>query len=281
MTGAGLIARPLLFSEVTLAASTLPVELADQARAEVADLLDLQLSPLGLVAIDAMALQSGETVLDIGCGAGQTLLQLAERVGPTGRVIGIDIAARVLDVARSRTAGIDQICLVQADAAVLALPDGTADCVYSRFGVMGLTEPIPAFANFRRMTKPGGRLGFVCWRSLEENELDFVPLQAAGLDLSVDRTPFKFERRDFITDILHVAGWRHIEILPFDAKVSSGGIDAMTTVLTRVGALGQILRGNPALYPRAEEAVRAVLRARMSGADVNLTAACWVVVATA
>ena len=95
------------------------LELADSARGEVADLLDLQLSPLGLAAMDALAPQPGQTIVDIGCGAGQTVQQLASRVGPDGHVIGVDIAPRVLEVARSRTAGLSQVELIQADAAPL------------------------------------------------------------------------------------------------------------------------------------------------------------------
>src|SRR4029450_12672609 len=102
-----------------MAAQTSSLEVADNARGEVADLLDLQLSPLGLAAMDALALQPGQTIVDIGCGAGQTVQQLASRVGPSGRVIGVDIAPRVLEVARSRTAGLGQVQLIQADAAAL------------------------------------------------------------------------------------------------------------------------------------------------------------------
>ena len=189
-----------------------PAELADRVRAEVADLLDLQLSPLGLAAIHALDPRCGQVVLDIGFGAGQSLLQLAGRVGPSGSVIGIDIGPHVLEVARIRTAGISQVCLMQADAATLALSDAMADGVFSRFGVMALDDPIAAFTNFRRMTKRGGHLSFVCWRSLGENELDFVPLQAAGLEKSVDLTPFKLERRDYLMEFLHAAGWRDVAV---------------------------------------------------------------------
>ena len=165
-------------------------EVADLVRAEVADLLDLQLSPLGLAAMDALAPRPGDTVLDIGCGAGQTLLQLAQRVGARGRVIGVDIAPQALGVARSRTAELPQIELIQADAAALGLPDAMADGVFSRLGIMGFDDPVPAFANLRRMTRTGGQLSFVCWRSLQENELDLLPLHAAALDVAIDPTPF-------------------------------------------------------------------------------------------
>jgi tRNA G46 methylase TrmB len=62
--------------------------LGADAWADAAELVDLQLSPLGLPAIGALDLRPGNVVLDIGCGAGQTLVQFAERVGPEGRVIG-------------------------------------------------------------------------------------------------------------------------------------------------------------------------------------------------
>ena len=245
------------------------------------DLLDLQLSPLGLAAMDALAPQPGQTIVDIGCGAGQTVEQLAKRVGPRGHVIGVDIAPRVLEVARSRTADLSQVQLIQADAAALTLPDQMADGVYSRFGVMALDDPVAAFANFRRITRAGGRLAFVCWRSLEENELDLVPLQAAGLDIPIDRTPFKFERRDYLLDVLRSAGYAKIAIEAFDARVSSGNLDAMMTVLTKVGALGKLLRETPALLSSVEPKVRAVLMAGARDRDISLKAATWIVSAAA
>jgi ubiquinone/menaquinone biosynthesis C-methylase UbiE len=67
-----------------------------EAWAEAYELIDLQLSPLGLRVIEALGLGSGDIVLDVGCGAGQTLLQLAERVGTEGRVIGVDVAPLLL-----------------------------------------------------------------------------------------------------------------------------------------------------------------------------------------
>jgi ubiquinone/menaquinone biosynthesis C-methylase UbiE len=229
--------------------------------------------------MDALDPQPGQTILDVGCGAGQTLLQLASRIGPSGRVIGVDIAPRVLDVARSRTAGLRQIQLVQADAAALALPNETVDGVFSRFGVMAIDNPLAAFSNFRRMTKRGGRLSFVCWRSLEENDLDRIPFQAAGLDIPIDKTPFKFERRDYLMSILQSAGFVEIEIDPFDTEVSSGRIDAMMSVLTRVGVLGKLLRETPTLLAGAEPKVRAALMAQASDGDISLKAATWIVTA--
>ena len=64
--------------------------------------LDRQIAPLGLEALNALAPVKGEHIIDIGCGCGQTSLDLATRVGPEGRVVGVDISTPMLDVARRR-----------------------------------------------------------------------------------------------------------------------------------------------------------------------------------
>ncbi len=224
-----------------------PADLAGKAWAEVADVLDLQLSPLGLRAIAALAPRIGEAVLDVGCGAGQTVLQLADLVGPPGRVTGVDIAPLPLAVARRRAVGCDQVDFVEGDAQTLALPADSFDAVHSRFGVMAFRDPIAAFSNLRHMLKPAGRLAFVCWRALAENELDVLPLRAAGLEDRLDPTPFSFADPGRIRATLQKAGFRDVAIQPHDETVSSGNLDAMVSVLLQVGPLGKIIRENPDL----------------------------------
>lgn len=254
-----------------------------QTWAANADLIDRQLSPLGLAAMDRLTLDPGAVVLDIGCGTGQTLLQLADRVGPGGQVIGVDLAPLLLDVARQRSALLSQIRLIEADAQDLPLPDASADAAFSRFGVMGFRDPEAAFSNLRRILRPGGQLGFVCWRALDENELDHFPLAAAGLDAPVDQTPFSFADPDTISHTLHAAGFTAITLAPHDEDVSSGDLDAMVQVLSSVGPLGRILRETPDLRARAEPRLRAALAARRAGrgdpASVHLRASVWIVTA--
>jgi SAM-dependent methyltransferase len=254
---------------------------AARAWAEVREPLDRQLSPLGLRAIEAMAPQPGEVVLDVGCGAGQTVLQLAERVGPRGRVIGVDVAPLLLDIARERTAGLGHVGFIEADAQALDLPGASLDGVFSRFGVMAFADPVAAFANFCRMLKPGGRLAFVCWRSLQENELDLLPLQAAGLGRLADPTPFSFADPDRLRAVLGAAGFRDPQVHAHDQAVTSGDLESTLAVLLKVGPLGRILREDPSLRSAAEPRVRAALAARGDPAHVALKAATWIVTAWA
>ena len=253
--------------------------LAARAWVEVSELLDLQLAPLGIRAIDALGPAPGDVVIDIGCGAGQSTLQLAERVGATGRVVGVDIAGPLLDLAMRRAADLPQVSFLKADAQCLDLPDQSADGIYSRFGVMALADRQAAFANFRRLLKPSGRLAFVCWRALEANELDLMPLQATGLEAMADRTPFSFADTDFLCTMLRGAGFDDIMVQASDEAVSSGSLDAMATVLLRVGPLGRILRENPGLKAEAEPKLRAALADHEEHGAVALRAATWIVTA--
>lgn len=146
---------------------------------------------------------------------------------------------------------------------------------------MFFADPIKAFANMHRMLRRGGRIAFVCWRSLNENELDYFPVEAAGLTAAIDVTPFSFEKAGTVDRVLRSAGFDLIEIRALDAQVSSGDAEAMLKVVTRVGALGTILRETPALLADAERRVRTALSVREREGKVSLRAATWIATATA
>jgi len=258
-----------------------PQDLGDRARAELSALIDRQISPLGLAAMDALAPTLGQTVLDIGCGAGETILQLAHRVGPKGQVLGVDLAPRVLDVARVRTRHLAQVTLMQADAALLPLPAESVDGIFSRFGTMFFADPPAAFYNLRGLLKRGGKIGFVCWRSMDENEIDFFPLAAVGLSGKADGAPFSFEHAGTIEQVLRSAGFEDIRIAAHDDQISCGDAEATLEVVTRVGALGVILRESPVLKGEVLGPVRTALSKRERDGEVKLGAATWIVTATA
>jgi SAM-dependent methyltransferase len=102
----------------------------------------------------------GETVLDVGCGAGMDLLLAAKRTGATGRAIGIDMTAAMVERARkaAEDSGLRQVEVRQGDATSLPVADASVDVVSSN-GVLNLVpEKERAFAEILRVLKPGGRL---------------------------------------------------------------------------------------------------------------------------
>ncbi len=103
-------------------------------------------------------LHAGETVLDVGCGLGPTTVELAHRVAPDGRAIGLDVSRKMIERARRRAAGIANIEFVAGDAASHRFAAPFADLLFSRFGVMFFGDPIAAFTNLRQAIKPSGRV---------------------------------------------------------------------------------------------------------------------------
>lgn len=253
----------------------------DKALAKVSGLVDRQLSPLGLQAIKVLDPRPGETVLDLGCGAGQTLLQIAELVGANGSVIGVDISNVLLSIARERCASDPRIELIEADAQTLCLPKASLDCIFSRFGVMGFANPSVAFDNFRSLLKSGGRLAFCCWRTLEENELDRIPIEAAGRKNEVRAKPFSFADPSYVRKLLEGAGFESVVFEAYNERVSCGSLNETVEVLLSVGALGQIVREKPTIRSEVEPLLREALLARGVSATVELTAAVWIVSALA
>ena len=138
---------------------------------------DLMLAPASEALLERARPEPGMAALDIGCGCGATTLELVKRVGPNGRVLGVDVSQPMLACAKARLSSYPEAQLVLADAAVHPFAP-FADLAISRFGVMFFGDPAGAFANIRKAIKPSGRLVFACWRKLEENLWMQVPLHA-------------------------------------------------------------------------------------------------------
>jgi len=105
-------------------------------------------------------IHAGETVLDIGCGAGMDLLLAAQQVGPAGKAIGVDMTDAMLEraSASARATGLAQVEVRKGDATSLPVEDASVDVVISN-GVLNLVpEKQRAFNEIIRVLKPGGRL---------------------------------------------------------------------------------------------------------------------------
>jgi Methylase involved in ubiquinone/menaquinone biosynthesis len=140
--------------------------------------IDALFAGLTQVALDQATPQHGEHVLDVGCGSGTTLLELAARVGSRGHVLGADIAQASVERARERIAasGLANAKAILADVSTHAFAPKQFDLVFSRFGVMFFADPTATFTRLRAAVKPGGRLTLAVFRGADRNPWATAPI---------------------------------------------------------------------------------------------------------
>lgn len=109
--------------------------------------------------------QPGDAVLDVATGTGLAALAAAQRVGAGGRVVGVDLSAGMLAVARQavEAAGARNVELVHADAEAQAFPAASFDVVLCVSSLPYLTDIPAALKAWHGLLKPGGRVAFNCW----------------------------------------------------------------------------------------------------------------------
>jgi len=119
----------------------------------------------GAATVSRLPLTAGHTVLDLCCGAGASAIPAARVARPEGRVLGIDVAEPLLEMARARAAreGLANIEFRHGDATGTALPDGSFDAVICVFGVFFVPDMAGFVAEMWRLVRPGGVLAITTW----------------------------------------------------------------------------------------------------------------------
>lgn len=226
-----------------------------------ADSLNTFSDAYGTPAMDALRVEPGERVLEIGCGPGTTAIELAKRVAPDGEVVGVDISPAMVAAAtrRAAAAGSANLRFFATDAQTGDLGQGF-DAAYSRFGVMFFLDPVAAFANVGRSLRAGGRLACAVWGPLGDNPWMFVPTLAAGPVLKAELTvpgadepgPFSLADRDRVASVLSQAGLVDVgvELVEGSRLIGTTTADEDVRMLFEVGPLGEA-------YEVADEATRA------------------------
>jgi ubiquinone/menaquinone biosynthesis C-methylase UbiE len=136
------------------------VYLLGRADAELARLRN-QIADLALdsaAQLDRIGIAPGERVVDLGCGPGGVLGLLAERVGPTGHVLGIERSPHFVELARDLAAerGLEQVEVVEGDAYATGLADGSFDGASMRLVLVNVPEPERIVREMVRLVRPGG-----------------------------------------------------------------------------------------------------------------------------
>jgi ubiquinone/menaquinone biosynthesis C-methylase UbiE len=205
-------------------------------------------------ALAAASYRDGERVLDIGCGFGDSTLQIASLVGPWGLVVGTDCSANFLRDAEGQRVRriVDNAVFLQRDVEVQELA-GTYDHAFSRFGTMFFGNPGAAMRNIRSALRSGGSFTQVVWRRRDENpwlheaELAVSKIlpQPAPRDDQVHcgPGPFAFASADTVSSLLVSAGFEGIRFERSDCDICIGkNLDEAVEFAMNLGPAGEAVR---------------------------------------
>ena len=243
--------------------------------------------------LDRLGLKAGDGVLDVGCGFGETTLQIAERVRPGGRALGTDCCEPFLEIARrdAAAAGLDNAEFAAVDAQTADF-EPEFDFAFARFGTMFFQNPTAGMRNIGSALKPGGRLLMIVWRPLETNKsMSFAkeiveryvpppPDEAPNCGPG----PFSMADPTVVETILRIAGYVEIGFEQTDvlAKVGRTVEEAMSFQLS-LGPAAAIFREGGELADRMRPAIEAemreVLQQHERGDGVYMATSSWAVTA--
>ena len=249
---------------------------------DIEERIEVTAAEPGRLAMEALHLQPGQDIVDLGCGTGATTVELAARVGPDGRAVGADISTGMLERARERatSTATTNVEFVHADVQAADLGEARFDAAFSRFGVMFYADPVAAFTNIRRSLRPGGRLAFACWQSIFTNDWMLVPGMAV---MSVTNTPpampesgqpgpFSLADPDHVRSVLGAAGFSDVTATEHNDTlvISETTIPEYAATSLRIGAAREALKdADEDTHRRALAAVEEALRARVEGGEVH------------
>lgn len=247
------------------------------------------------IAYADFGIREGDRVLDIGCGFGETALEIARMVGPSGEVVGIDCTDAFLDIAKRErdAAGVGNVRYEIGDAQVCDLPEGYFDVAYSRFGVMFFQSAVRALRNANHALKPGGKLCLIVWRSLADNPcwgaakevaLRHLPPPGDGAS-TCGPGPFSMASEETDRAMLEAAGFPEVELFKrIDADVCIGRtIEEAIDYQILVGPSGEIIReageeGQRKL-PDVRRELHALLEPHLRDGGVFMPSSTWAIMA--
>ncbi len=241
----------------------------------------------------SLPVKQGDEVLDVGCGFGDTAIQIARRVGSGGSVRGIDCCDAFLKVGRedAARAGLSNVTFIEGDAQTYPFAP-RYDFVFSRFGTMFFENPVRGLRNMRRAMKPGSLMTMIVWRTVDENPwlglakdvvLKFLPPPGDGAR-TCGPGPFSMSDQETVAGMLKSAGYVDPIFKRVDAPVLVGKTakDSIEFQLA-LGPAGEVFReaGDLAEKRRGEieAALDEAISAYLSDEGIVMGSSSWVITA--
>jgi len=176
------------------------------------------LGPAAQALTEWSGLQNGDTVLDVGCGTGAAARFAAKQVGSVGRVIGIDVNAGMLEVARSQPP-VEGVVIEYQDKSAYELPlaDQSVDVVLCAQTLQFLNERHLALSEVHRVLRPSGRAAVSLWCDIQESPYFHALVEAVARHINREtamglKAAFSLSRTDEIHSLVGDAGFQRIEM---------------------------------------------------------------------
>lgn len=258
------------------------------------DRFEGMIAPIGQALLKRANFRAGERVVDVGCGAGGTSIDIAREVGPEGAVLGIDISPQLVEAAgrRALAANVRNITFRCADAGAVRMEGPRFDRLFSRFGLMFFPEAAAAFANLRTLVNAEGRIDFCVWAPARANawiaQVMGICGQYVELPAPVARTPgpFALDDPDYIRELLGSGGFDNIRIDVWQGEQLVGGPGASpeeaTDFVFNAMSFGRLLEeSTPEIREKVQAELTALFTRHLGTEGVRMSATAYLVSAAA
>jgi ubiquinone/menaquinone biosynthesis C-methylase UbiE len=247
-------------------------------------------APVSERMLDLAGLQPGMRVLDVAAGMGEPSLRAAQRVGPSGFVLGTDLVDGMLEVARekARAQALSHIEFRAADAETLELPEQSFDVATVRWGLMYMPRPERALERMWRALRPGGLLVCACWAGPEQVEYASLPRRTVArfcqLPPVEPEAPgvFRISDPEHLRAVLTRGRFavEHIEAMHVPVMEAADGAEVVSWIRTFAGSLAKLVEELPPQTQRQwEEDVARECEQYRTGDKVLLGGVTWLVAA--
>jgi ubiquinone/menaquinone biosynthesis C-methylase UbiE len=241
----------------------------------------------------ALALRSGDHVLDVGCGWGETSIEIARRVGAAGNVVGLDCCDAFLQQGRAdaKAAGLANLTFLEANVETHAFRPEYDFC-FSRFGTQFFENPVAGLRNMRAALRPRGIMTMIVWRTRADNPWLTLPKEVVSRYLPPVREqaascgpgPFSMADTEVVTQQLRIAGYTDVGFERIDADVMVGrDLDEAVAFQLAIGPAGEVYREAGSEAERQHDTLVTALKDELRGyvrpEGVMMGSSSWMVTA--
>ena len=203
------------------------------------------------ILFENISLKKNQSILDIGCGAGQTSYIAKKKVGVNGTITAVDISTPLLNLFKKKYKNINSLTCLRKDIQKTRFKENIFDHAISRFGVMFFEYPLRAFIHTNKALKKDGSFTFVCWRDFRYNQFFTIPAYSVKKKTKIDIPefnnvpgPFSLKDKSYIKTLLKQSGFRKITIDNIITKLKINKIKTEIDIMMRIGVGASMIREN-------------------------------------